>query len=390
MMTSSEKIVSWCKDIEPEAQQQVENVSKLPFIFKHVAVMPDAHYGKGSTVGTVIATKGAIIPAAVGVDIGCGMMAAKLPFQIDAFVDLKKLRASIERSVPVGFAGKNQVSDRMASAFSETQYDSLSETTSKSIGNMNDHALKMGSLGGGNHFIELCYDQNNTAWVMLHSGSRNFGNKIANQHINVAKGLMKKYFIDGTLPDDDLAYLVRNTPEYDAYVKDLHIAQKYAMLNRTLMMEYVLKDIGFHLGLEAPVTPLLTVNCHHNYTSLENHMGENVIVTRKGAVSAKEGELGIIPGSMGAKSFIVQGKGNLPSFCSCSHGAGRRMSRNQARKNFKVEDIVKQTEGVECKKTDDVLDEIPEAYKNIDEVMAAQSDLVDVLYTLKQVLCVKG
>lgn len=387
---SNPKIVSWCPDIEPEAQKQVENVSKMPFIFKHVAVMPDAHHGKGSTVGTVIATKGAIIPACVGVDIGCGMMAAKLPFKIDAFSDLPKLRASIERSVPVGFEGKRDISHSMAQAFFQTGYDKLSEVTKNSIGNMSDHALKIGSLGGGNHFIELCFDQNNDAWIMLHSGSRNFGNKIANLHINVAKGLMKQYFIDGTLPDEDLSYLVRNTPEYDAYINDLMIAQKYAMENRNLMMEYVLKDVGFHLGFEATVTPELMVNCHHNYSSIENHMGENVIVTRKGAVSAREGELGIIPGSMGAKSFIVKGKGNVASFCSCSHGAGRKMSRNKARATFTTADLEQQTQGVECKKTNDVLDEIPGAYKDIDVVMANQSDLVEVLYTLKQVLCVKG
>lgn len=387
------KILSWCPDIEAEAKIQVENVSKLPFIFKHVAVMPDAHAGKGSTVGTVIATKGAIIPACVGVDIGCGMMAAKIPFKIDAFTDLAKLRASIERSVPVGFAGKQHLTDNMAEAFKRIfteENHSLSDATINSIGNMHDHALKIGSLGGGNHFIELCFDQNNDTWIMLHSGSRNFGNKIANLHINVAKGVMKRYFIDGTLPDEDLSYLVRNTPEYDAYVNDLMIAQRYAMENRNLMMQMVLKDVGFHLGLGMPVTPIMSVNCHHNYSSLENHMGSNVIVTRKGAVSAREGELGIIPGSMGAKSFIVKGKGNVASFCSCSHGAGRKMSRNKANRTFTVEDVAEQTKGVECKKDSSVIDEIPGAYKDIDQVMANQSDLVEVLFTLKQVLCVKG
>lgn len=390
MKQVSDKVISWCPDIELEAAKQVENVSKMPFIFKHVAVMPDAHHGKGSTVGTVIATKGAIIPAAVGVDIGCGMMAAKLPFKIDAFTNLAKLRASIERSVPVGFAGKQHLSPDMERGFTNLNTTTLSDTTISSIGNLHDHALKLGSLGGGNHFIELCFDQNNDAWVMLHSGSRNFGNKIANQHINIAKGLMKKFFIDAALPDDDLAYLVRNTPEYDAYVNDLMIAQQYAMTNRDLMMALVLKDIGFHLGLGVPVVPIMSVNCHHNYTSIENHMGENVIVTRKGAVSAKEGELGIIPGSMGAKSFIVQGKGNPLSFCSCSHGAGRKMSRNKAKEAFTLEDVATQTQGVECKKDGSVLDEIPGAYKSIEEVMANQADLVDVLFTLKQVLCVKG
>lgn len=389
-MIKQDKILSWCPDIEPEAQKQVENVSKMPFIFQHVAVMPDAHAGKGSTVGTVIATRGAIIPACVGVDIGCGMMAAKLPVKIDIFQDLAKLRHSIERSVPVGFAGKQHLSERMEKGFRECNPGLLSTTTINSIGNLDDHALKIGSLGGGNHFIELCFDENNDAWVMLHSGSRNFGNKIANLHINVAKGIMKTYFIDGTLPDQDLSYLVRNTPQYDAYINDLMIAQHYAKVNREIMMEYILKDIGFHLGLEQPIIPVSAVNCHHNYTSIENHMGENVIVTRKGAVSAKEGELGIIPGSMGVKSFIVRGKGNVASFCSCSHGAGRRMSRNKAKETYTVENLIEQTQGVECKKDSSVLDELPGAYKPIDEVMANQADLVDIVHTLKQVLCVKG
>lgn len=388
-MIESKKIVSWCPDIEPEAKQQVENVSKLPFIFKHIAVMPDAHHGKGSTVGTVIATKGAIIPAAVGVDIGCGMCAVKLPFKIDQFEDLPKLRSSIERSVPVGFNGHSDVTEKMGEAF--IQCGGLSDTTAEHIGDLRSHALKIGTLGGGNHFIELCFDENNDAWVMLHSGSRNYGNKIANLHIDKAKGLMKKYFLLDTLADPDLSYLAQNTKEFDDYINDLMSAQEYAKQNRKLMMSAILKDISYHLFNEfREIDPVMQVDCHHNYTSIENHMGSNVWITRKGAVSAKDGEFGIIPGSMGVKSFIVRGKGNVKSFFSCSHGAGRKMSRNKAKAAFTLEDLAKQTDGVECKKTADVLDEIPGAYKDIDQVMANQADLVDIVHTLKQVLCVKG
>lgn len=388
-MIRSDKVVSWCKDIELEADVQVQNVAKLPFIFKHVAVMPDAHAGKGSTVGTVIATKGAIIPAAVGVDIGCGMSAVKLPFKIDQFQDLPKLRASIERSVPLGFNGHKEVTDDMAVGF--IQCRSLSDTTVNRIGSLESHALKMGTLGGGNHFIELCFDENNDAWIMIHSGSRGYGNKIATVHIDKAKGLMKQYFLNETLADPDLSFLAQNTVEFKDYINDLKSAQEYARQNRTLMMKNVLKDISYHLyGENKHIEVIEKVDCHHNYTTMENHFGQNVWVTRKGAVSAQAGELGIIPGSMGAKSFIVEGLGNPLSFCSCSHGAGRKMSRTKARKTFAEADMLTQTKGVECKKDDSVLDEIPGAYKDIDEVMAAQSDLVKVRHTLKQVLCVKG
>lgn len=378
----------WATDLEPEAEQQIRNMAKLPFIFKHLAVMPDAHAGKGSTVGTVIATKGAIIPAAVGVDIGCGMCAVKLPFKIDMFEDLPKLRWSIERSVPVGFDSHKAFTDEMAEAFQQCK--TLSQVTINKISNL-DAVLKLGTLGGGNHFIELCFDENNDAWIMLHSGSRNYGNKIANYHIDQAKNLMKKYFLSETLADPDLSYLVQDTIEFKSYINDLLSAQEYAKQNRKLMMKKILKDISFHLFQEfREIIPVEQVDCHHNYTSMENHFGSNVWVTRKGAVSAKEGELGIIPGSMGVKSFIVEGLGNPESFCSCSHGAGRRMSRTKARKTYSVQDLVDQTMGVECKKDDSVLDELPWAYKDIDQVMANQADLVKVKHTLKQVLCVKG
>lgn len=379
----------WATDLEAEAEQQVKNMAKLPFIFKHIAVMPDAHAGKGSTVGTVIATKGAIIPAAVGVDIGCGMSAVKLPFKIDQFEDLPKLRSSFERSIPLGFNGHKDVTEKMGEAFMACP--GLSDATADEIGALRGHALKLGTLGGGNHFIELCFDENNDAWIMLHSGSRGYGNKIATVHIDRAKDLMKKYFLSETLSDPDLAYLVQDTKEFQEYINDLHSAQEYAKQNRRLMMNLVLKDISYHLFNEEKELGILErVDCHHNYTSIENHYGQNVWITRKGAVSARAGELGIIPGSMGVKSFIVEGLGNPESFCSCSHGAGRKMSRTKARASFKNEDLVEQTKGVECKKSDDVLDEIPGAYKDIDQVMANQSDLVKVRHTLKQVLCVKG
>lgn len=379
----------WATDLEAEAEQQIRSMAKLPFLFRHLAVMPDAHAGKGSTVGTVIATRGAIIPAAVGVDIGCGMCAVRLPFKIDVFEDLPKLRASIERSVPVGFNAHKSVNGDRAGAMIQCRI--LSETSS-SVHNARDaHALKLGTLGGGNHFIEICFDENNDAWVMLHSGSRNYGNKIANLHIDKAKDLMKRYFLSETLDDPDLSYLVQDTPEFEAYINDLLSAQEYAKQNRKLMMDLVLKDISYHLfGENRDFELPERVDCHHNYTSIENHFGANVWITRKGAVSARVGELGIIPGSMGVKSFIVEGLGNPESFCSCSHGAGRRMSRTKARNTFKNDDLVAQTQGVECKKDDSVLDEIPGAYKDIDLVMANQADLVKVRHTLKQIMCIKG
>lgn len=379
-------IKNWASTLEPEAEAQVKNMANLPFIYRHVAVMPDAHAGKGSTVGTVIATKGAIIPAAVGVDIGCGMSAVKLPVKIDAFSDITRLRHSIERSVPVGFNYNNEATPRV-----ENMFQALGVMDKADSLPLKKALLQLGSLGGGNHFIEICGDEENNAWVMLHSGSRGIGKHLADVHINSAKDLMKKYFID--LPDPDLAYLAQDTKEFKDYIKALLWAQEYAELNRLEMMLRVLKDVSFHLygedkGSAAMTT--LAVNCHHNYTAMENHYGQNVWVTRKGAVSAKAGQLGIIPGSMGTKSYIVEGLGNMESFCSCSHGAGRRMSRTKARQSFKVEDLAAQTKGVECKKDASVLDEIPGAYKDIDVVMNDQKDLVQVKHTLKQILCVKG
>jgi len=378
----------WATQLEEEAEKQIKGIANLPFIHRHVAVMPDAHAGKGSTVGTVIATDGAIIPAAVGVDIGCGMCAVKLPFKVDAFGDdIKGLRHSIERDIPVGHNQHKEATDRIM-----LSYRSIDDKYVPFIAG--DKALKqLGTLGGGNHFIEICQDQDNTAWVVLHSGSRNIGKVLAEQHIENAKGLMKKYFIDKIMPDmdPDLAYLVQGTPEFKAYVDDLHWAQKYAKANRHEMMLRVLKNVSHYVykELRADIVEH-RVDCHHNYTQMENHFGKNVWVTRKGAVSAREGEWGIIPGSMGTRSYIVQGKGNPESFCSCSHGAGRKMSRTKAREVFTKEDLAKQTEGVECRKDADVIDEIPGAYKDIDTVMENQKDLVTPIYTLKQIMCIKG
>ncbi len=377
----------WATDLEAEAEMQARRIADLPFVYKHVALMPDAHAGKGSTVGTVIATKGAIIPAAIGVDIGCGMAAAKLPFDmnyLNSKVALKDLRHSIERSVPTGRFGNKAMSERVQGMWASLgkPRQELDERI------LRNAALQLGTLGGGNHFIEICSDKAGGAWVMLHSGSRNIGKVLAERHIERAKGLMKQYFIN--LPDPDLSYLAQNTPEFNDYIKDLFWAQTFAMHNRAEMMFRVLKDIGFAVGLKKPVDPDYAVFCHHNYTTQENHYGQNVWITRKGAVSARAGEIGIIPGSMGTKSYIVRGLGNPESFCSCSHGAGRRMSRTKARQTFTTADLASQTEGVECRKDDAILDEIPGSYKDIDQVMANQADLVEVLYELKAVICVKG
>lgn len=391
------KIKSWAPDLEEEAKKQVENVSNLPFIFKHVAVMPDAHAGKGSTIGTVIASQGAICPSTVGVDIGCGMSGVKLPFTVDVLggsEKLRQLRHSIERSIPTGkFANKNisqVVLDRFTSLGNISLFaeDNLrSDVLEKSV-------YSLGTLGGGNHFIEICKDENDGAWIVLHSGSRNIGKCLADIHINKAKDLMKQYFI--SLPDSDLAYVVKNTPEFNNYIHDLMWAQNYAKHNRDEMMNRALEQVYRHVyGNEEwkdklNSSDLFKINCHHNYTSLENHFGKDVYVTRKGAVSAKEGEWGIIPGSMSTHTYIVKGLGNRDSFCSCSHGAGRKMSRTKARELYTQEDLVKTMEGIEARTDASLVDEISFAYKDVNEVMENQKDLVVPIYKLKQILNIKG
>lgn len=376
----------WSGEIEAEAQKQLENTARLPFVFKHVAAMADVHAGRGATIGSVIATKGAVIPAAVGVDIGCGMMAVKTDLIAAQVAEkIAVIRHSIERSIPVGF-NKNQELTTFVQHWVGWKQAEYHATHPWSI--FEKSAYQLGTLGGGNHFIEVCLDELNNVWIMLHSGSRNVGKVLAEKHIDKAKGLMKQMFIG--LPDPDLAYFAQGTREFTEYVDDVHWAQDYAMMNRQEMMRRILKDLGHMFNNGTPIEPTFSVNCHHNYLEWEHHYGENVIVTRKGAVRAREGDFGIIPGSMGTKSYIVRGKGNPESFYSCSHGAGRRMSRTKARATFTVEDLAKQTQGVECRKDVGIVDEIPGAYKDIDVVMANQSDLVEVLYTLKQIACIKG
>jgi tRNA-splicing ligase RtcB (3'-phosphate/5'-hydroxy nucleic acid ligase) len=385
-------------EIEHDAIEQIRNVSMLPILAGPVAVMPDVHLGRGATVGTVIPTRAAIVPAAVGVDIGCGMLAAKTDLVAADLPDsLHKLRSQIERDVPVGFNFHKRVLEpkgnlqaqalekRMRSL--ETRYPKLAIVDIMKRFDEGRMWRQLGSLGGGNHFVEICLDADRSVWIMLHSGSRNVGNTIGQVAMGMAKDIAKK--LDRGLPDRDLAWLDEGTPEFDAYVEGLGWAQEYAALNRDLMLHLVHKAMERVLGRVVAFDGEVT-NCHHNYARVEEHFGENVWVTRKGAVSARSGELGIIPGSMGAQSFIVRGKGNADAYCSCSHGAGRRMSRTQARKVFSREDLERQTEGVECRKDGGVIDEIPSAYKDIDAVMAAQVDLVDIVATLKQVLCVKG
>lgn len=373
-------------EVESQALQQLKNVASLPFVFKHIAAMPDVHLGIGATVGSVIATKGAVIPAAVGVDIGCGMIAARLNIEPDRILhDLDRLRHSIERSIPVGTESNRKITESVATW---RGWKDLPENVS--LLRLNERAsLQLGTLGGGNHFIEICTDVDGAVWVMLHSGSRHVGKSLAEQHIRHAKSDLARLAVQ--LPDPDLAYYVEQTPEYDSYMRDLEWAQSYALENREEMLRRILDAISWHVGMKgAPVPFSMKVNCHHNYATREVHYGENVLVTRKGAVRAQRGDMGIIPGSMGARSYIVRGKGNPESFNSCAHGAGRKMSRSEAKRRFTVEDLINQTQGVECRKDFGVLDEIPSAYKDIDKVMENQSDLVEVVAVLKQVLCVKG
>ncbi|MBI3564973.1 MAG: RtcB family protein [Elusimicrobia bacterium] len=375
----------WTKDVDQASLDQLRNIAALPFVYRHVAAMPDVHLGIGATVGAVIATKGAVVPAAVGVDIGCGMAAVELRgLRADELGDrLPELRRRIEAAVPVGF-DENRSPDAAALAWPRWgEFSGLHRGVRK----LQDKAMRqMGSLGGGNHFIEVCRGTDGTAWVMLHSGSRNIGNRLAECHIEEAKGLIAR--LAEAPKDPDLAWYAAGTPEYDAYLRDLLWAQDYAAMNRRVMLGRVLAEVASVAG--RPLAPGLTVNCHHNFAALETHFGEEVLVTRKGAVRARRGEYGIIPGSMGTRSYIVRGLGNPESFESCSHGAGRRMSRNAARKRFTAEDLAAQTAGVECRKDAGVVDEIPEAYKPIERVMADQADLVEVAAELKQVLCVKG
>jgi tRNA-splicing ligase RtcB len=385
--------------VEDGARVQIANLASLPILGGPVAIMPDVHVGKGATVGSVIATRGAIIPAAVGVDIGCGMVAIRTTLTAsDLPHSLAKIRSRIERDVPAGLEAHSRplletaAGDRAGALRARMQalherYRALDAV--RDLGRM-DHARvwnQLGTLGGGNHFIELCLDELDRVWVMLHSGSRNIGNRIGEAAIATAKRLAERD--DVHLPDRDLAWLSEGSVEFDRYVSGLRWAQDYAALNRDLMLFVVLEALA-HFFPQSIAVAESAVNCHHNYADVEEHGGRRLWITRKGAVSARRDEMGIIPGSMGARSFIVRGKGNAASYQSCSHGAGRRMSRSEARRRFTSADLAEQTEGVECRKDAAVADELPAAYKDIDAVMAAQADLVDVVQTLKQVLCVKG
>ncbi len=379
------EILSWANhDFSIEEQSMLRNVSRLPCLFKHVALMPDAHLGKGSMVGSVIATKEAVIPATVGVDIGCGMMAVKTPFQSSILEGkLKQLRLAIEETIPTGFSQYKESVDESSYWEGWKDFGELHQAVQSRKAKA---MTQLGTLGGGNHFIEVCLDTEDFVWLMLHSGSRNIGKELAERHISTAKGLWRL----NELPAPDLAYFIQGTPEFAAYWKDLKWAQGYAMKNREIMMTRLLKVFNKLFNHRQPFKPELQVNCHHNYVALEEHYGEKVFVTRKGAINADEGAYGIIPGSMGAKSFIVQGRGQAESFKSCSHGAGRKMSRSAAKRAFNADDLARQTAGVECRKDAGVLDEIPGAYKDIKAVMRNQSDLVKIVAEIKQVVCVKG
>lgn len=393
-------IKSWTRGVpfEDKAKAQLKNISRMPFIHKWVAAMPDVHLGKGATIGSVVPTLGAVIPAAVGVDIGCGMMAVKTSLRAPDLPDnLSGVRSAIEAAVPHGRSNRARGS-RDKGAWANvpndvltawlplmTQFDVLKEKHRVLKNTNNLHHL--GTLGTGNHFIEMCLDEHDSVWLMLHSGSRGVGNRIGTHFIETAKKDMARWHIN--LPDTDLAYLPEGSEHFDEYVEAVEWAQNFARANREVMMVRVIAAVKNALGREFAAT-MEAVNCHHNYISRENHYGKNVLITRKGAVRAREGEMGIIPGSMGAKSFIVRGLGNAESFCSCSHGAGRVMSRTQAKKIVSLEEHKRATADVECRKDESVIDETPSAYKPIESVMAAQKDLVEVVYTLKQVVCVKG
>lgn len=383
---------------DAKAMEQLHNMAKLPFIYKHVAGMPDVHWGMGATIGSVIATKGVIVPAAVGVDIGCGMMAMKTSLTGNDLPDnLHALRGEIESAVPHGRTDNGGPNDRGAwGTISDRnsvrwgvlygRYKRITDKHPKAKARNN--AMHLGTLGTGNHFIEICLDEHNGVWVMLHSGSRGAGNRIGTYFIRAAKKEMEKYHIEEYLPDADLSYLVEHTEIFDDYVDAVHWAQEFALENRKSIMDAILAVMYKSLP---PFSLLDTaINCHHNYVDKENHFGHNVIVTRKGAVRARKGDLGIIPGSMGTGSFIVEGLGNADSFCSCSHGAGRVMSRGQANKEITLEQHAKAMTGIEARIDADVLDESPAAYKDIGAVMDAQDDLVKIKYRLRQVLNVKG
>ncbi len=396
--TGRAPVKAWVKGVpvEDEARRQLENIARLPFVHSHVAAMPDVHLGKGAAIGSVIATRDAIIPAAVGVDLGCGMMAMRTSLTAEDLPDsMAEIRSDVERAVPHGGIGlkggwKDGVPDAVANRFAKSGLaERLTRIQAKheKIVGAND-VVHLGTLGTGNHFIEICLDEADRVWVMLHSGSRGIGNRIGTYFIAEAREMLLRREGAASVPDRNLAWFAEGEPLFDDYVEGVLWAQDFARENREVMMERILHVLRRRLPTFR--VEKAAVNCHHNYVERERHFGTEVWVTRKGAVRAREGDLGIIPGSMGAKSFIVRGLGNPDSFCSCSHGAGRTMSRTEAKRRFSIADHEAATTGVECRKDAGVIDETPAAYKDIDAVMAAQSDLVEVLHTLKQIVCVKG
>ncbi|GGE98739.1 MULTISPECIES: RtcB family protein [Pseudoalteromonas] len=393
-------IKAWTKGVpfEDAAIAQLNNIAQMSLVHSHIAVMPDVHMGKGATIGSVIPSVDAVIPAAVGVDIGCGMVATKTTLTASQLPDnLAAIRHAFEAAVPHGRTGRGRgardrgawhnIPDVVAGEWQklEKRFEKIC-VKHPAIKNSN-HVNHLGTMGTGNHFLELCLDENNAVWIMLHSGSRGVGNRIGTYFIELAKKEMERHQIN--LPDMDLAYLKEGSEYFDDYVEAVEWAQDFAAKNREIMMFNAIKALKKQIPI-AFETAELAVNCHHNYISREHHFGKDCFVTRKGAVRAQKGEMGIIPGSMGARSFIVRGLGNPDSFNSCSHGAGRVMSRTKAKKVFNIQDQIAATQGVECRKDAAVIDEIPHAYKDIEKVMAAQQDLVEVVHTLKQIVCVKG
>jgi len=388
MKQITKKLYNWASILDEKTLAQAEETSGMPFIFPHLALMPDAHLGKGSTVGSVIPTRGAIIPAAVGVDIGCGMMAIKTDIKVQflaQFADLKLMREQIEKAIPLSAGKYNAVVEEDA----ERAVDILDELAWNAVFDPADYAPnwkhQIGSLGSGNHFIEITKDEEDFVWLFLHSGSRGVGNKIATYHIEVAQNYMKKNFI--TLPNPDLAYLVEGTPEFDKYIREMNWAQEFALYNRDVMMQRVKKIFG---GFVGAFDILEEINCHHNFTQQENHWGDNLWITRKGAISAAKGQMGLIPGSMGTASYVVEGLGNKLSFDTAPHGAGREYSRNEARKTFTKESLDAMMEGIEWSHSNAFIDEHPNAYKDIDVVMEDAKDLVKIRHTLRQIVNVKG
>ena len=387
----NDKIISFLPwdSIEPEAQQQILNTSEVPCLFHHVAVMPDCHFGRGATVGTVLATKRAVIPAAVGVDIGCGMIAVKTNMERSQIKDLAGVRKGLERRIPMS-AGKFNKGIQPSAQIRIEELEKLTngEDLDKKF-RTNNWREQLGTLGGGNHFIELCVDENENVWATLHSGSRGIGNKIGMHYIKKAQNLMEQFQIK--LPDPDLGYLPEGTPEFDEYIHYLRWAQKFALLNREEMMDRFLTELRYSVyGTNDAIIELERINSHHNFTQIESHFGHNVWITRKGAIKADTIDRGMIPGSMGTESYIITGLGNKMSFNSSPHGAGRRMSRTKARQTFKMEDLEKAMIGIEFRKSDVLIDEIPEAYKDVKEVMENAKELVKIDHTLKQILNCKG